>query len=340
MDIHHFGEVEGHPVFEVTIRSAAGAQARIITWGAVLRDLIVPSASGPRRVVLGLETLADYVAHSPYFGAIVGRFANRISRGHFMLDGKGYTLPLNDGRNSLHGGHSFGRRPWKLGAHDRASVTLTLLSPNGDAGYPGNLEAACLYRFVEPATLRIEMTAVSDSATVINLANHAYFNLDGTNNIRDHELTLKAAFYTPTDGELIPTGEIRAVDGTPYDFRSPRRIRLDDREGKDTGQCYDTNFILARTPEVATGLAHAATLCAPLSGLAMELHTTEPGVQFYDGAGVNCPVPGLGGVTYGAHAGLCLEAQVYPDSPNRRHFPPCVLRPDEQYRQVTEYRFA
>jgi aldose 1-epimerase len=334
MSVHQFGEVDGQAIFEIGLRSAAGAEAKVITWGAVLRDLVVPSPVGPRRVVLGFQRLEDYLAHSPYFGATVGRFANRISRGHFVLDGIAYSLQLNERRNTLHGGFaSFGKRPWKLGTYDETSVTLTLHSPNGDGGYPGNLEVSCTYRLVEPATLRIEMSAIPDAPTIVNLAHHSYFNLDGTNDIRDHELTLHAAFYTPVDEELIPTGEILSVAGTPYDFRAPRRIRSEDRR-------YDTNFVLARMPEAATGLAHAATLCAPLRSLAMEMHTTEPAVQFYDGAKINCPVPGLGGARYGAHAGLCLEAQVYPDSPNRRHFPDSVVRPGQQYAQVTEYRFG
>jgi aldose 1-epimerase len=335
MTIRTFGEFDGQAVFEATIRSRAGAEARIITWGAVLRELVVPWQNGLRQVVLGFEALENYVKHSPFFGATVGRFANRIARGRFALDGVEYDLQLNDGRNTLHGGFaSFGRRPWKLGTYDASSVTLTLHSPNGDGGYPGNLDVTCTYRLLEPAVLQIEMTALTDAPTIVNLAHHSYFNLDGTNDVLDHELTLHCDFYTPADGELIPTGEIRSVAGTPYDFRSPRRIRP---EGEFSG--YDTNFVLAPFPDPATGLAHAATLCAPLSGLVMEMHTTEPGVQFYDGAKVDCPVPGLGGALYGANAGLCLEAQVFPDSPNRRHFPRCVLGPEDAYRQVTEYRF-
>lgn len=334
MSIQQFGETDGHSILEVAIGSAAGATAKIITWGAVLHDLQVPSPTGPRRVVLGFDRLEDYVAHSPYFGANVGRYANRIAGARFALDGREYLLERNEGRNTLHGGFaSYGKRPWKLGAHDASSVTLTLHSPDGDGGFPGNLDVTLTYRFVEPATLRLEMSAVSDAATIVNLAHHSYFNLDGSADIRDHELTLHADFYTPVDAELIPTGEIRAVAGTPYDFRAPRRIR-------HGSQTYDTNFVLSRMRDPATEQAHAATLRASTGDLAMEVHTTEPGVQFYDGAGIDCPVPGLGGVTYGAHAGLCLEAQVFPDSPNHRHFPRCILRADDVYQQVTDYRFG
>jgi aldose 1-epimerase len=333
MNIHQFGEVDGNPVFEVAIGSAAGAKAKVITWGAVLRDLVVPSPSGPRRVVLGFDAMAHYLAHSPYFGANVGRFANRISRGHFVLDGADHMLELNEGRNTLHGGPAgFGRKLWKFAGNDASSVTLTLHSPDGDGGYPGNLDAICVYRLLEPATLRIELGAVCDAPTIVNLAHHSYFNLDGSPDVRDHELTLLAAYYTPVDGERIPTGEILSVAGTPYDFRAPRPI------GRESG--YDTNFVLSRWPDGEDDLAQAAKVRSPAGDLAMDMYTTEPGVQFYDGVGINCPVPGHGGAHYGPHAGLCLEAQVYPDSPNQRHFPSCVLRPDEEYRQVTEYRFV
>ncbi|MDJ1159002.1 aldose epimerase family protein [Chelatococcus sp. SYSU_G07232] len=346
MAIRPFGEVDGRTVEEVTIRSAAGAEARVIGWGAVLRDLVVPLATGePQRVVLGLERLEDYVAHSPHMGAIAGRVANRIAGGRFTVDGRGYDVPRNqDGRHALHGGgRGFGKRPWQVSHHDGASVALTLVSPDGDAGFPGTLTVTCLYRLCEPATLRIELAAVTDAPTPVNLCHHSYFNLDGTPSILDHRLTVAADFYTPTDADLIPTGEIRAVEGTPYDFRANRTVRFPDAE---TGAPvrYDVNFVLRRdrTEPAAGGgpaLAHAATLASTRSNLAMETWTTEPGLQVYDGGKVAIPVPGLGGARYGANAGICLEAQHFPDSPNRAHFPTTLLRPGEVYRQVTEYRF-
>jgi len=335
MSVHLFGELGDSPVFEVNIVSAAGARAKILTWGGVLRDLVVPTAGGEQRVTLGLNTIEDYVAHSPSFGAVPGRFANRIANGRFTLDGATYQLDRkpND-KHTLHGGpHGFGKRIWKLGAHDASSVTLILESSDGDAGFPGALTATCVYRFVEPATLRVELNARCERPTIVNLTQHGYFNLDGSSDVRDHELMLASDFYTPTDDDLIPTGEIRAVAGTPFDFRQARAIR------NDAGQAYDTNFVAARAPD-KNGLAPIARLRSPRNGVTLELHSTEPGVQVYDAAKLNCPVPGLDGAHYGPHAGLCLEPQRFPDSPNWRHFTPSVLRPGDEYRHVSEFRFT
>jgi aldose 1-epimerase len=335
MSVHLFGEIGEAPVFEVAIASKAGASAKILSWGAVLRDLVVPSPRGPQRVTLGLNTIGDYLEHSPSFGAVPGRFANRIANGRFALDGTLYELERKpEEKHTLHGGpNGFGRKIWKLGSVDASSVTLTLESPDGDAGFPGALTATCAYRLVEPATLRVELVAQCDRPTIVNLTQHAYFNLDGSSDVRDHELTLVSDFYTPTDAELIPTGEIRSVAGTPYDFRQPRPIR------HASGQTYDTNFVASHVPD-ETGLAPIAKLRSPANGLTLELHSTEPGVQVYDAAKLDCPAPGLEGAHYGPHAGLCLEPQAFPDSPNRRHFSPCVLRPDSEYRHVSEFRFA
>jgi len=330
-----FGEIDGVPVDEIAIRSKGGASAKFITWGAVLRDLVVPSAGGPQRVTLGLNSIEDYVAHSPHFGAVPGRFANRIANGRFVLDGVAYTLDRKPGeKHTLHGGpDGFGRRVWTLAEHDESSVRLTLRSPDGDAGFPGAVAAACVYRLLEPATLRVELTATTDKATIVNLTQHAYFNLDGSPDILDHEVTLFADFYTPADSELIPTGEIRAVAGTPYDFRAARPVR------NASGTAYDTNFVAAR-PLGPDGLAPVAVVRSPRSGVTLSLFSDQPGVQFYDAAKLETPVPGLGGARYGAHAGLCLEPQAFPDSPNRRHFTDTVLRPGAVYRHVSEFRFA
>jgi aldose 1-epimerase len=335
MNVHVFGQIAEAPVMEIEIGSRAGARAKILTWGAVLRDIVVPTAAGPRHVILGLNTIEDYLAHSPSFGAVPGRFANRIANGRFTIDGTAYQADRKPGdKHTLHGGpHGFGKRIWKLREHSESSATLTLESPDGDAGFPGNLMAKCVYTFVEPATLRVELTAASDRPTVINLTQHAYFNLDGSADILDHEVQLACDFYTPTDADLIPTGEIRAVAGGPYDFREPRTVR------NPEGQTYDTNFVAALQPG-PDGLAWIATVHSPKSGVKLELHSTEPGVQFYDAAKLNCPVPGLEGAHYGAHAGLCLEPQAFPDSPNRRHFTPCVLREENEYRLVCEFRFS
>ena len=209
---------------------------------------------------------------------------------------------------------------------------MTLDSPDGEAGFPGAVKATCVYHMLEPATLRVELSAVTDKPTVVNLTQHAYFNLDGSRDILDHELTLFADFYTPADAELIPTGEIRSVVGTPFDFRSARSIRNPD------GATYDTNFVAGRRPGV-DGLAPIALLRSPRNGLTMALHSSQPGVQLYDAAKLDCQALGLNGVRYGAHAGLCLEAQAFPNSPHRRHFTDCVLRPGSFYRQVIEFQF-
>jgi aldose 1-epimerase len=335
MNAKAFGEIDGAPVLEVTIGSRAGATARILTYGAVLRELVVPTARGPQSVVLGLNTIADYVAHSPHFGAVPGRYANRIANGRFVLDGVEHELAHKPGeKHTLHGGpRGYGHLIWKLGAHDASSVALTLYSADGDSGFPGGLTVTCVYRMLEPATLRVELSATTDKPTIVNLTQHSYFNLDGSPDILDHELTLFSDFYTPTDADLIPTGEIRAVAGTPYDFRKARQVR------EPGGTTYDTNFVAAR-PLGPDGLAPLARLRSPVNGLTMSLFTTEPGVQFYDAAKLNCPAPGLNGKHYGAHGGLCLEPQAFPDSPNRRHFSDRVLRPGVEYRHVSEFRFG
>ncbi len=335
MSARTFGLIGEAAVLEVEIGSRAGARAKILTWGAVLRDLVVPWKGGLQRVTLGLNSIDDYLQHSPSFGAVPGRFANRIANGRFQIDGVAYELERKPGeKHTLHGGpKGFGKRIWKLGDHSENSVTLTLVSADGDMGFPGEMQATCLYRFVEPATLRVELSAVADKSTLVNLTQHAYFNLDGSSDILDHELQLGCDFFTPSDAELIPTGEIRAVAGTPYDFRESRPVR------NGAGVAYDTNFVVANPPG-PDGLAFVARLKSPKNGLSLELHSSEPGVQVYDAAKLNCPVPGLDGARYGAHAGLCLEPQAFPDSPNRRHFTDTVLRPDQEYRHVSEFRFG
>src|SRR5215213_3344948 len=344
MNTRIFGEVDGRPVQEVTLHSDRGAEATIVEWGAVIRDLAIPLGQGrTQRVVLGLNSLDDYIRHSPYFGAIAGRYGNRIARGRFRLGGRVHQLSLNDGRNSLHGGIAgFSNRRWQLADADGSSAALTLLSRDGDQGYPGNLTASCIYRLVG-STLRVELMATTDADTPVNLCQHSYFNLDGSPSILDHTLQLAADFYTPTDVELIPTGEVRAVASTPYDFRKAHPVRrLDEAAGRPFR--YDINFVLRRDRLELSGmdgcmLAHAGTFASEKSGVSMEVWTTEPGLQFYDGWMTDVPVPGIHGHPYGAYAGVCLEPQHFPDSPNRPHFPDATLRPDRVYRQITEYRF-
>lgn len=333
-----FGALPSGSVHEITIGEPSILQARVLTWGAVLRDLVLVDRAGrARRVVLGLNTLPDYLQHSPSFGAIVGRVANRIAHGRFCLDGVMHHAPLNDhGKHSLHGGgQGFSRRPWRLDHYDSSSVTLALSSPAGDAGYPGSVDVRCVYRVCEASKLRIELSATTDAATPLNLAPHSYFNLDDAPDILDHMLQINADFYTPVDAESIPTGEIRRAEGTPYDFRNARAVRCVDASGERVR--YDLNFALRGG---CNELAHAATVSSTRSGVALEVWTSAPGVQFYDGYKLNVAPPGLGGARYGANAGLCLETQGFPDSPNRPHFPSVILRPRERYTHTTEYRFT
>jgi aldose 1-epimerase len=335
VSVRSFGRLGATEILEVTLATEAGAEAKIITWGAVLRDLIVPTRSGRQRVVLGLERIEDYVAYSPNFGAIVGRYANRIGDARFRLGGHDVHLVPNDADNELHGGPGgFGKRAWSLLGHDRCSATLALLSDDDDQGYPGRLFATCTYELFAPAVLRITLQAFAEEPTPVNLSTHSYWNLDGAADVRSHRLQVNSDFVTPTDAELIPTGAIAPVAGTPHDFREPRSIRRGEGDPD-----YDINYVLRRERSVRPELAHAATLSAAESGLAMELWTTEPGLQVYDGHKVDLPVQGLGGARYRPYAGAALEPQRFPDGPNRSYFPSCILEPGQVSRQVSEMRF-
>ena len=331
-----FGHLaDGTEITEITI-TAGSLHAKVLTWGTVLRDLRLDSVGHP--LVLGLNSIEDYVAHSPHFGATAGRFANRIADGRFELDGRAYQLTRNEnGRTHLHGGgeHGFGKRPWTLLEATDSALLLELVSDDGEAGYPGTLTARCRYEITSPDTLHIELTAETDAPTIVNLAHHSYFNLSGTADILDHRLQIAADAYTPVDADLIPTGEIRPVDGTVFYFGDLRPIRL---EADGERIRYDHNFVLAETTARAAPV-FAVRAQSANGGVTMTMSTTEPGVQFYDGAKVNCPATGLDGRRYGSSAGFCLEAQCFPDAPNHPNFPSPVLRPGETYRHVTEYRF-
>lgn len=337
MTVRAFGRIGDAEVVEVTLRSAGGAEARIISWGAVLRDLVVPDASGqPQRVVLGLERLDDYLRHSPYFGAVVGRYANRIGRARFRLDGKTIQLVPNENGNQLHGGPvGFGTRVWSLIGHSERHAHLALASEDGDMGYPGRLVATAIYEIVEPATLRIALQAVADAPTPVNLTTHSYFNLDGSEDVRGHYLQVEADHVTPTGPELIPTGEIAAIAGAHLDFRASRPLRAE-APYRD----YDINYVLRREASSTPGIQRAATLRSDRSGIAMELWTTEPGLQFYDGHLLDLPVQGNGGAELKRYGGLALEPQRFPDGPNHAHFPPSLLLPGQVSRQASELRFS
>ena len=332
MTIERFGSLNGQDVLQVSLEGPDGMEAKILTWGAVVRDLVVPLAGGSQRVVLGLNSIEDYVAHSPYFGAIVGRYGNRIGGARFTLDGETYELDANEGKNQLHGGSmGFGTRLWSIVDHTPSSLTLGLVSEDGDMGYPGRLVATCTYALLESSRLRIALEATSDRPTPVNLTTHGYFNLDGSPDISSHELTIAGDYTTPTRPDLIPTGEIVAVAGTDYDFTAARPVH----GAQHT--LYDINYVL-RGP--SGELRHAATLTSRGNGLSMELWTTEPGVQFYDGHLIDMPVEGLDGARYGRHAGLCLEPQRFPDSPNKAHFSESIVRPGRVSQQVSELRFS
>jgi aldose 1-epimerase len=335
MTIERFGSIDGNDVLAATLTGPDGITLRVLTWGAVVHDFVVPSAQGPQRVVLGLNSIEDYVAHSPYFGAIVGRYANRIGQARFTLDGETFRLDANEGPNQLHGGsRGFGTRLWTIIDQQPSVLTLALVSADGDMGYPGRLVATCTYALTKPSTVEIALEASCDRPTPVNLTTHGYYNLDGSPDISSHHLMIRAGYTTPTAPDLIPTGEIRSVANTAYDFRRPRPIAAEPAQARTL---YDINYVL----EGDDGeLAHAATLASRKSGLSMELWTTEPGVQFYDGHLLDIPVPGLGGAHYGPHAGLCLEPQRFPDGPNKAHFPACILEPGAVSRQTSELRFA
>lgn len=335
MSVTGFGRLGGVEILEATIASA-GLEVAVITRGAALRTMRVAREAGPpRNVLLGLGSAEDYRAYSPHFGAVPGRYANRIGGAAFRLDGETHVLAANEGPNTLHGGPvGFGNRIWSLLGADDGRVHLGLVSEDGDMGFPGRLTATATYELIGPAALRMVFTAVADAPTPVNLTSHGYFNLDGSTDARDHRLTIAADHITVVDDALIPSGEIARVAGTRFDFTEPRLIRKTERyEG------YDHNFVLRRDRDAGAGLAHAATLSTDAGGLAMELWTTEPGLQFYDGAKIAVPVPGHDGALYGPYAGVCLEPQRFPDGPNQPHFPPCILRPGATYRHVTELRF-
>ncbi len=340
-----FGQANDTDVHEVILRSNSGMEAKILTWGAAIRDLLIPTKQGQQRVVVGFNSLDDYLSDNSHAGTIAGRFANRINKGCFEIDGKSYQSPLNqDGKHTLHGGHdgqAFSRRLWKLKAHDETSVTLTLDSPDGEAGYPGNLQVECIYRLLEPATIQVELTATTDAPTLCNLVSHSYFNLEmpaGFSNApvpsaTGHAFLAASDFYTPVDSDCVPTGEVRATAGTPFDFRKVRLLRNPENVK------YDSGFVLREQPKTLSSIIHAGSLIGPTTQMAMDVFTNEPHLQLYDGGSYAGPATGLDGAQYGQHCGVCLEPQRYPDSPNHRHFSNAILRPEETYRQVTEYRF-
>ena len=348
VSVQEFGKIPtGEAVQLYTITNSGGMEARITNYGGIVVSLKTPDRNGAlAEVTLGHDSLDGLVERNRYFGSIVGRYGNRIDNAQFTLGGQTYTLAANNGPNHLHGGiKGFDKVAWKAEPIDTAQgagVSLTYVSADGEEGYPGELNAKVVYLLTADNALRIDYEATTDKPTVVNLTNHAYFNLKdaGASTILDHELTLNADRYTPVDATLIPTGELAPVEGTPFDFRQPMAIgsRIDgDHEQLKFGLGYDHNFVINRQ---AAGLALAATVYEPQTGRRMEVWTTEPGVQFYTGNFLDGTITGKGGVVYQRRSGLCLETQHFPDSPNKEQFPSVVLEPGETYRTTTEYRFA
>ncbi len=342
-----FGKLpDGRPVDLYTLTNANGLQATITNYGAIVVSLHVPDRDGRLAdVVLGYPTLAGYLKSTPYFGAIVGRYGNRIAKGRFTLDGVEYTLATNNDENHLHGGKvGFDKVLWEAEPFQKpreVGLKLSYLSADGEEGYPGNLQVTVWYALTNDNELQITYDATTDKPTVLNLTHHGYWNLAGPDkrDILDHELTLNADRFTPIDAGLIPTGELRPVKGTPMDFTQPTtigaRIDQDDQQLR-YGLGYDHNFVLNRTGE---GLSLAARVYEPTTGRVMEVHTTEPGVQFYSGNFLDGSNVGKGGKAYRHRYGFCLETQHFPDSPNKPEFPSVVLRPGERYQTTTLYRF-
>ncbi|HVP90313.1 MAG TPA: aldose epimerase family protein [Terriglobales bacterium] len=339
-----FGKLpDGAPVDVYTLANKNGLEARVMTYGAILVSLRLPDRSGRfDDVVLGFDGLAGYLAGHPYFGAVIGRYGNRIAKGKFTLGGATYTLAQNNNGNSLHGGlKGFDKVVWKaepVPAFDAVGVRLTYLSKDGEEGFPGNLAVAVVYALTNADELRISYEATTDKATPVNLTNHAYWNLagQGKGDILGHVLELEADRFTAVDSaaNLIPTGEVADVNGTPLDFTAPHAIG--ERIGRVEGG-YDHNFVLRSS---GGKMALAARVWDPASGRVLEISTDQPGIQFYSGNFLDGTVKGKGGVAYGKHFGFCLETQHFPDSPNHPNFPSAILEPGKKYATTTVHKFS
>ena len=342
-----FGKTaEGAPVDLYTLKNAAGMEVAIATFGGRIVSLKAPGRNGQfTDVVLGFDNMEGYLGEHPYFGALVGRYGNRIAKGQFKLDGKTYKLAINNGVNALHGGlKGFDKVVWtarEVPGGD-PSVELTYVSKDGEEGYPGSLTEKVTYSLTAANELKIEYSATTDKDTVVNVTNHSYFNLagQGHGDILSHVLQLNAAKFTPVDAGLIPTGELKNVEGTPFDFRQPTvigsRINAEDEQIKRGGG-YDHNFVVDGS---AGTLRLAARVSEPTSGRMLEVSTTEPGVQFYTGNFLDGTVKGKGGVAYAKRTGFCLETQHFPDSPNHPDFPTTALKAGAEYNSTTVFKFS
>jgi len=338
---------EGRAVEIYTLKNSKGAEAQIITYGGTVVSLKMPDRNGKfADVVLGYDSIADYEENQAYFGALIGRYGNRIAKGKFNLDGKEYTLAKNNGENHLHGGpKGYHKVVWTARPtvdKSGANLELTYLSRDGEEGYPGNLSIKVVYSLTENNELKIVYSATTDKDTVVNLTHHSYFNLAGagSGDILNHQLTLYADRFTPTDSGSIPTGELKSVKGTPFDFLTGAaigaRINQTDEQLK-FGNGYDHNWVLNKTDN---SLTLAATVFEPVSGRVLEVSTTEPGLQFYSGNYLDGAIKGKNGQNYPRRTGFCLEAQHFPDSPNQPQFPATELKKGETYSQTTIYKFS
>jgi aldose 1-epimerase len=329
---------DGKAIDLYTLTNPAGMTVKVMTYGATLIGVEVPDRDGKCvNVTLHLNSFDEYASGHPCFGSVCGRYANRIAKGRFTLDGTTYTLATNNGPNHLHGGKvGFDKVVWKAEPNEQAdsvSVALTYVSRDGEEGYPGKLTATATYTLTADNELKMEYTAQTDKPTVVNLTNHAYWNLAGSGDVLDHELTIHANRYLPVDKTQIPLGELRPVEGGPMDFRKP--MTLGSRMAQVPGG-YDHCYVLNKASQGELSLT--ARVFDAKSGRLMEVLTTEPGVQLYTANGLNLSKPS--GARYGKHYGLCLEAQHFPDSPNQAQFPSTVLRPEQTYKQLTVHRFS
>jgi aldose 1-epimerase len=341
-----FGTRDRRPVNLYTLTNSHGLEVKAISYGAIITSIRVPDRKGQfADIVLGHDTLEGYIPNPPYLGALIGRYANRIANGSFTLDGKKYSLPVNNGSNTLHGGiKGFDKVVWDADplASGKIGVVFTYLSKDGEEGFPGNLKVKVTYTLTDADELIVDYEATTDKATPINLTQHSYFNLagEGSGDVLNHEVMLNADRFTPVDSNLIPTGEVRSVKGTPLDFTTPARIgaRIDDHyEQLVLAKGYDHNFVINRKDR---GLELAARVYEPTSGRVLEVSTTQPAVQLYTGNFLDGSVTGKQDHVYRKRNAFCLETQHYPDSPNHPEFPSTILRPGETFRSQTVFKFS
>jgi aldose 1-epimerase len=341
-----FGQTQdGTAISLYTLRNNKGAEAGICNYGGLVIFLKVPDRKGHfDDVVLGYDNLGDYVKDSPYFGAMIGRYGNRIAKGKFTLDGQDYTLAVNNGPNALHGGlKGFDKVVWEarlVASLEGPALELKYVSKDGEEGYPGTISVTAVYTLTQDNALKLEYTATTDKDTVVNLTQHSYFNLAGKGDILDHQVMIPADKFTPVDSTLIPTGELRPVEGTPFDFRTPTaigaRIGQDDEQLK-FGNGYDHNWVINKPMGQLTLMAR---VYEPTSGRVLEVLSTEPGLQFYSGNFLDGKNTGKGGWVYNFRNGFCMEPQHYPDSPNQPNFPSVVLKPGQVYRNTIIFKFS